>query len=272
MERQRIAVAGCGRMGLGMCRALVDAGFDALGFDIRPAGEFGDFARHMRFDPDEIRAHAEVLFTVVRDMAETEALLFEDQALAVDNPVLKTLVISSTLSPRDLARIGARAPRNVTLIDAPMSGSQIAAEERRLSFMLGGPAEALDRLQPALDAMGARFHRMGPFGAGMATKVLNNFVAVSSVAAVRRSLGWADELGLDREALLAVMHDSSGQTWFGSNFDVIEFARHGYDRGNTVGILAKDVEAALDGVGAPDDPLGRAVIDAIRALRPLPEG
>ena len=45
-----------------------------------------------------------------------------------------------------------------------------------------------------------------------------------------------------------MMHDSSGQTWFGSNFEKIEFSRHGYDPDNTVGILKKDIESCLDAV------------------------
>lgn len=263
----RIAIAGCGRMGLGMARALVGAGYEAIGFDIRPREAFGAFAQHMIFDAAELRSWAEILFTVVRDIDETEALLFTDQA-ALKAPNLKTLVISSTLSPRYVKELANRTPRHITLIDAPMSGAQIAADERRLSFMLGGDDQALDRLMPLFRAMGTKHHRMGGFGAGMTAKVLNNFVAVSSVAATRRALTWAQQLDLDEDKLLALMHDSSGQTWFGSHFDQIEFSRQGHDAQNTIGILAKDVASALDGVGAPDDPHGNALIDVIKALRP----
>ncbi len=57
----RVAVAGCGRMGLGMCCALAEAGFDARGFDVRPAAEYGAFARAMLPDAAALKAHAEVL-------------------------------------------------------------------------------------------------------------------------------------------------------------------------------------------------------------------
>ncbi|QIE56304.1 NAD(P)-dependent oxidoreductase [Pikeienuella piscinae] len=264
---KNITVAGCGRMGLPMARALRAAGFAARGFDIRPPAAFGDFAMHM-IDVATMRAETEILITVVRDAAETEALLFSDQA-ALSGPPLTTLIVSSTLSPRLLPEIAARAPTGLTLIDAPMSGAQVAAEERRLSFMLGGDQATLDRLQPLFAAMGAAYHRMGGFGAGMAAKVLNNYVAAASVASVRQALEWAGPLGLDRERLLKLMHDSSGQTWFGSNFERIEFAGDGYQADNTIGILPKDVAAALDGVGAPDDPVGRAVIERLKRLTPL---
>ena len=95
----RVAVAGCGRMGFGMCRALADAGFDARGFDVRPVADFGDFAPNMLPNAAALKAHAEVLFTVVRDVAQTDALLFDDQAVLSGESAVKVLVISSTLSP-----------------------------------------------------------------------------------------------------------------------------------------------------------------------------
>ncbi|MEL7464916.1 MAG: NAD(P)-binding domain-containing protein [Pseudomonadota bacterium] len=263
----KIIVAGCGRMGLPMARALRAAGFDARGFDVKPREAFGDFAPHM-VDAETMRAEAETLITVVRDAAETDALLFDVQRAAT-GPALKTLIVSSTLSPKYLSTIRDRAPDRLTFIDAPMSGAQIAAEERRLSFMLGGDKAALDALQPLFDAMGTKHHRMGPFGAGMAGKVLNNYVAGAAAAGVRRALDWAPEMGLDRDRLLAMIHDSSGQTWFGSNFNKIEFARDGYAPDNTVHILQKDVAAALDGADAPDDALGTAVIGELRGWKPL---
>lgn len=62
----KITVAGCGRMGLGMAKALKAAGFDGRGFDIRPASEFAEFADHM-IDAETMRQETEILITVVRD-------------------------------------------------------------------------------------------------------------------------------------------------------------------------------------------------------------
>lgn len=110
---------------------------------------------------------------------------------------------------------------------------------------------------------------MGGYGAGMAAKVLNNLIAATSTVANRLVLDWADELGIDEKRLLDLMHTSSGQTWFGSNFNDIEFARDGFDIENTIGILKKDVEAAVD--GAPDDAdfdLPLTVIKMLEKMRP----
>lgn len=265
----KVGVAGCGRMGFGMARAMASAGIDVTGFDIRPIDDFGEFANRMVMDPASFAADREAILTVVRDIAQTEALLFEDQAILSKAPRLKYLVICSTLSPRYLTDLAARVPGHIRLIDAPMSGAQVAADEARLSFMLGGADADLDALDPLFRAMGTRIHRMGGPGAGMTAKVLNNFVAGTATLAVRQALDWADELGVDQKRLLALMHDSSGQTWFGSNFEMIEFARHGYDAENTIGIFKKDLESCLDAV----DPASRAglpeaAVAAMAALKP----
>ncbi len=252
-----------------MARALLRGGVDVYGFDVRPAAEFGGFAGRMIADPRAFAERCQVVFTVVRDQRQTDDLLFDDQALLAGPNGIETLVVSSTLSPRYLLALRDRVPPEIDMADAPMSGAAIAAEEARLSFMLGGADASLEALQPLLKLMGTHFHRMGGLGAGMTAKVLNNFVAATAVTAVRQVLDWTDELGVDRAKLLALMHDSSGQTWFGSNFDKIEFARDGYDPDNTIGILKKDVESALDAVGAnPDEGLQAAVIAYLATLKP----
>jgi 3-hydroxyisobutyrate dehydrogenase-like beta-hydroxyacid dehydrogenase len=263
-----VGVAGCGRMGLPMARALLRAGVETWGFDIRPPDAFGDFAGRMIADPAAFAARCDVVICVVRDVTQTERLLFGAQGLLRRGGAIRSLVVSSTLSPRWLAGLPSRAP-GLALVDAPMSGAVVAAEEARLSFMLGGQDADLDRLAPLFAAMGRVSHRMGPFGAGMTAKVLNNFVAASSVVAVRQALDWADALGVDRARLLALMHDSSGQTWFGSSFGRIEFARDGWATDNSIGLLEKDVLACLDAAGADrDEGLQAALLARLRALAP----
>lgn len=266
----KIGVAGCGRMGLGMARAMARAGYDVTGFDVRPTVEFGDFADRMTKDPGRFATDREVIFTVVRDIDQTEDLLLRKQAILSRAPPLKYLVISSTLSPRYLADLRTRLPRDLAVVDAPMSGAQIAADEARLSFMLGGADADLDALDPVFRTMGSKIHRMGGPGAGMTSKVLNNFVAACGVAGARQAIDWSADLGIDRERLFALMHDSSGQNWFVSNFEDIEFSRDGYDPENTIGILKKDVESCLDAVDPETRPgLPESVVSAIAGFRKI---
>jgi len=269
MALSGIGIAGCGRMGEPMLAALLSHGFDARGFDVRPASEFGEIAPHISNDPVEFARGLRILLTVVRDIPQTDEVLFDQQRFLQTAPELETVVICSTLSPNYVRSLRARVPSNITLIDAPMSGARIAAEEERLSFMLGGESAALEALQPLFAAMGRSFHHMGPFGSGMAAKVLNNLLAASNTVMTRLVLDWAQDQGVDETRLLELISKSSGQNWFASGFEAIEFARDGYTSENTMGILKKDVESALD--AAPqnaDTRLPELLTQLIETLEP----
>lgn len=263
-----IGVAGCGRMGAPMLGALQAAGLEAGGFDVRPPSEFGELAGAMTTNVLAFSNKITTLISVVRDIPQTEDVLFGAQGFAVA-PKLSRILICSTLSPRYVKTLRARVPEHIVLIDAPMSGAQIAAQEARLTFMLGGEQAELDAAQTILDAMGRQFHRMGAFGAGMQAKVLNNLLAAGSTAMTRLILDWGDEVGLDETALLNLISVSSGQNWLASGFDDIEFARDGHADDNTIGILVKDIDSALD--AAPDGAdmsLPEAVRVRLKSMQP----
>ena len=236
-----IGVAGCGRMGKPMLASLRRAEFDAAGFDLRSGLGTG-----IGTDAAAFAKPLKTLITVVRDAGETDALLFKDQALLEYAPNLETLLICSTLSPVYVVELRGRVAPQIAVIDAPMSGASVRAEAGTLSFMLGGDPEAIDLVMPLLSAMGQTFHNMGPLGAGMTSKVLNNLLAASSTVMTRLVLDWADAAGVDETKLLSLIDSASGQNWLASGFDDIEFARDGYAADNSIGILAKDVTAALD--------------------------
>jgi len=229
----------------------------------------------MLADPAEFARRAEIVISVVRDAAQSLELCFDRQALFTRATYPKTLVVSSTLSPRFLPDLRNRLPGDVTLVDAPMSGAPHAARLRKLSFMVGGPDDALDRLTPLFQAMGQHVFRLGALGAGMTAKVLNNYVASASVVAVRRAYARARELGVDLETLRSVMKASSGATWFGDHFHEIDWAREGYQTDNTIGILEKDIRSGLDAMEgaarAAPDAYDAALLAAIRAMEPFAE-
>ncbi|MBI1415872.1 MAG: NAD-binding protein [Limimaricola sp.] len=265
MQNAIIGVAGCGRMGLGMLRCLRRANFSARGLDIRSG-----IGPEVTTDAGTFATGLTTLVTVVRDAEQTDAVLFGAQGIVARAPGLRHILVCSTLSPRYVLQLQDRVPTAITLIDAPMSGAQSGADAGTLSFMLGGDAAGLDAVQPLIDAMGRVSHRMGPYGAGMRAKVLNNMIAAASVTTTRLALDWAMEGGLDPRAFLDLVNDSSGQTWFSSGFDRIEFARDGLADDNSIGILAKDVAAALDAAppGA-DTSLPEKLRAAILSLGPL---
>lgn len=269
---ETIGIAGCGAMGLPMARSLLAAGFDVWGFDVRPLAEFGDFQPRMVGDPAEFAARCPTVISVVRDIRQTLDLCFDEQALFAREARPRRLVVSSTVSPRFLGELAARLPDGTELVDAPMSGAPVAAREARLTFMVGGMDATVDELMPLFRAMGRTIHHLGKLGAGMTVKVVNNFVAASSVVAVRHAMAAAQALGVAPDLLTQVMAQSSGGTWYGDNFAAIDWAAEGYDPENTIGILEKDVKSFLDALTSLPDFDGseqaEQVIENLRKLLP----
>lgn len=113
--RSRTGIAGCGRMGAPMLAALRAAGVPARGYDVLPMD-----TSHITDAIAVFSEDLDTLITVVRDIDETEAVLFGDQNFAAI-PSLIRIIICSTLSPRYVASLRARIPALIALIDARMS-------------------------------------------------------------------------------------------------------------------------------------------------------
>jgi 3-hydroxyisobutyrate dehydrogenase-like beta-hydroxyacid dehydrogenase len=274
MSKDVVGIAGCGAMGLPMAQRLADAGYEVWGHDVRPVGEFGEFASRMVGDAAGFSERCNIVISVVRDAAQTRALLFgESQGIVKGLQPPDVLVISSTLSPRFIRHLSKELPQGLELVDAPMSGAPYRARSGTLSFMLGGPDDVLERLTPLFKVMGEDIFRIGPASMGMTAKVLNNYCAATSVVATHRVLGMARALELDERTLLNVMKASSGSNWFADRIDQIDWASEGYSASNTIGIVEKDVESALDAVSehpaVAHGPLDDALLASLRALESL---
>jgi 3-hydroxyisobutyrate dehydrogenase len=200
------------------------------------------------------------LLVAPRDILEVEEMLFEGLALVRSLPALDTIVIAATLHPRFVRALRGRIEDDIALVDAPWSGTLRAAEEGQISFVLGGEAAVIARLQPLFAALGQRAARMGEFGTGMAAKVLRDHLAAASGAMTRLALDWAEAQGIDEACLL----EASGAVLAAvpqPGFDVDLGDGAGEDR---ISDLLRGVEASIDTA------LTRAHLTPPRRGRPMP--
>ena len=91
---------------------------------------------------------------------------------------------------------------DVTLVDAPVSGSKGPAENGELSIFASGPAEARSRLDPLFDALGQRTIWVGPVGTGSRLKLVANVWLALAAEAVNTSLALAHGLGVEAESVV----------------------------------------------------------------------
>ena len=155
----------------------------------------------------------------------------------------------STASPQSTQRIhAALAQRGVELLDAGISGGAKAADAGTLTIMVGGDADALDRVRPILERFASKIFHMGDSGAGHIAKLLNNFLNGISLAATAEVMVAAKLSGLDLETFLDVLNASSGV-----NFATLNRFPHiikgDYLEGGLTGrLMAKDIRLYLEHV------------------------
>ena len=243
--KEKIGLAGCGNMGLPMLNAMLSKNIDAKGYDIERKTSLLSLGKDFVSSKKKFLDDRNIIISVVRDASDTVELCQGNNGL-FEQRSSKILIIASTLSPKFVVDLKSKAPKNITIIDAPMSGATIAAREARLTFMVGCEKVFFNYIEPLLGVMGARINHIGNYGSGMMVKVLNNFIAASSVVSVRHVLHQAQKFELDIDALFKTIDTSSGQTWFGTNRADIEWFKENFENDNTMGILKKDVEAYVD--------------------------
>ncbi|MCB1845795.1 MAG: NAD(P)-dependent oxidoreductase [Halieaceae bacterium] len=216
---------GLGMMGNPMAQNLLKAGQGLTVFDLRPEA-VQPCARLGATVAESIAqlAACEVVFIIVNTSAQLNEVLFADDGLVHHLPAgeKRTIVVMSTVAPAVIKAAQERIDnRDITLIDAPVSGGPLIAESGQLSFMIGGAdAATMDRLRPALEAMGKDIFTIGGLGTGLAVKLINNIVALGNAYVFTQALGIGAAAGLDIERVVEVMSASSGKNWCTDNWEM----------------------------------------------------
>jgi 3-hydroxyisobutyrate dehydrogenase len=208
MAKQSVALLGLGTMGSGMVANLLKAGFPlAVWNRSRAKAEaFAAQGARVAATPADAARGANVVVSMLADDAASRAVwLGADGALAAAEEGA-VLVESSTVTPAWIAELEAAArARGLDFLDAPVTGSRAQAANGQLSFLVGGPSEALEAVRPVLEAMSKEILSLGPVGSGAKLKLINNFLCGVQVASLAEGIAWIERSGLDREQALAFL-------------------------------------------------------------------
>jgi 3-hydroxyisobutyrate dehydrogenase-like beta-hydroxyacid dehydrogenase len=203
----RVAFLGLGIMGRSMAANLVKAGHEVTVWNRTP-GKDVEGGRSAP-SPAEAARGAEVVWMCVSDTKAVESVLFGAQGVGESLAEGMTVVDSSTISPSATLKFAERVGASgVRYVDAPMTGSKIAAEGGTLIFMVGGEEAAIENLRPLFAAMGKVFFRMGDTGKGQAAKLAMNLQIALIYEGFAEALTLATKLGVDAESLLPLINAS----------------------------------------------------------------
>jgi 3-hydroxyisobutyrate dehydrogenase-like beta-hydroxyacid dehydrogenase len=210
---RRIGFVGLGMMGAPMAANLLKAGFEVTVHDLRPEaiaalqGQGATAARNL----GELATCDATIVMVNTDGQAREVI---GELTERSERGRYTILSMSTILPSTIRELGERASgAGVGLLDAPVSGGPIVARLGALAIMVGGDPVLFDRVRPVFEAMGRSISHVGPLGAGLAVKLVNNMIAISVVPVVTQALRVGLEQGLELSTMVEVIKASSGNTW-----------------------------------------------------------
>lgn len=253
-----IGFIGLGAMGTGMAKRLVGAGFDVVGFDVRPeaAERLAAAGGRAAASPAEAARGAGLLIVMVVNAEQTEGVLFgEEGAVAALTPGT-TVVCSVTVPPAFARGLGARlAETGHHLLDAPVSGGAVGAEGGTLTVMASGPAEAFAAAEGALAACARKVYRLGDApGIGSTVKAVNQLMAGVNLVTAAEGMAFGAKLGADPKALLDIITESAGGSWMLGNRGP-HMVDGDFTPLSAMTIWKKDLGIVLDAARALDMPL-----------------
>jgi 3-hydroxyisobutyrate dehydrogenase-like beta-hydroxyacid dehydrogenase len=225
---QRVGFIGLGVMGAPMAANLIDKGFRVIAQDLRREAVDRLVARGATAAAGLADLVAcDVVIVMVNTDAQAREVIESLISLLRERP--RPILCMSTILPSTARELGEMADAaGIGLLDAPVSGGPIVAQLGRLAIMVGGDRALFDEVRPVFAAMGSAIRHVGPLGAGLTLKLVNNMIAISTVPLVLEALRIGLAQGMELSTMVEVIKASSGNTWITENWEqaqlFLEFA------------------------------------------------
>jgi 3-hydroxyisobutyrate dehydrogenase-like beta-hydroxyacid dehydrogenase len=203
-----VGFVGLGVMGGRIALRLLRAGHSVTGYNRTRAKAAWLEAEGLRLagSPRAAAEAADITFSMVTGTAALEAVTEGPDGVLQGLGPGKVYVDMSTVSPsasRELA--GRVAERGAAMLDAPVSGSVVTLEEGRLSIMVGGDREVVDRVRPVLQDIGPTVTHVGPAGQAVLMKIATNLSLAVQMVAFSEGVLLAEKAGIPRETAVEVL-------------------------------------------------------------------
>ncbi|MCB0948554.1 MAG: NAD(P)-dependent oxidoreductase [Mycobacterium sp.] len=211
MSELKLGYIGLGNMGAPMARRLVEWPGGVTVFDLRteamtPLVEAGASLADSVADV----AAADIISVTVLDDEQVRDVVGQLAAHAKPGTVI---AIHSTISPQTAVELAdALRPRDIHVIDAPVSGGGGAAEKGELAIMVGADREVYERVKPAFKRMGSMIVHAGDPGSGTRMKLARNMLTFIGYAAACEAMQLAEANNIDLAQLGRVVRHTDALT------------------------------------------------------------
>ncbi|HDJ21725.1 MAG TPA: NAD(P)-dependent oxidoreductase [Candidatus Bathyarchaeota archaeon] len=216
MDLKRIGFIGIGLMGKGMSLNLLKAGYPLTVWNrtkskALPVVEAG---AKLAGSPKEVAENSEVVITMVTGSKDVKEVLLGEQGAIHGAKAGDIFIDMSTISPQATVEIAEElAKKGVEMLDAPVSGGVIGANNGTLSIMVGGKEEVFEECKPIFEAMGKTITYIGGNGAGQVCKAVNQILVGTTMLGVAEALVFASKAGVDVRRVHQAVSGGAAGSW-----------------------------------------------------------
>jgi len=208
MTKPVIGFIGLGLMGSNMVENLQKKGFEPIVMDLNKEAVAAVVARGATeaTSTKELAAASDIVMLCLTTSNVVEMLVYAEDGILAGIKEGAVLIDFGTSIPASTRKIGADlAKKGAGMIDAPLGRTPAHAKDGLLNIMASGEKATFDKVKPILDIQGENVFYLGALGAGHTTKLINNFMGMTTVAAMSQAFAVADLAGVDRQQLWEIM-------------------------------------------------------------------
>ncbi len=208
MSKPTIGFIGLGLMGGNMVENLQKRGYQLTVMDLNPDAVATCVARGATAvnTAKALAQASDIVMLCLTTSNVVEKLVYADDGILAGIKEGAVLIDYGTSIPASTRKIGADlAAKGVGMIDAPLGRTPAHAKDGLLNIMAAGDIDTFNKVKPVLEDQGENVFHLGALGAGHTTKLVNNFMGMTTVCAMSQAFAVADRAGVDRQQLFDIM-------------------------------------------------------------------
>jgi 3-hydroxyisobutyrate dehydrogenase-like beta-hydroxyacid dehydrogenase len=210
----RIGFIGLGKMGSGLAKNLIRAGYDVLLFDINPEAVDavlkvgGSYAP----SPKEMALHADVIFTSLPLPKHLLQLIIEEELLNIMKAG-SLLIDVSTIDPKTARIIADMAEKqSIQFLACPLGKGPAQANDGTEPIFVGGKREVYESYKDLLEKVGNPVSYLGDVEQSTAFKLISNMVGMANLAVLSEGIKLAIQSGIDISQFKELMHETGADS------------------------------------------------------------
>lgn len=247
-NKPSVGFIGLGIMGLPMAGHILKAGYPLTVYN-RTRSKTRSLEAEgaaVAASPREVAENSRMIITMVSDSPDVQEVVAGPDGVLDGVRPGSVVMDMSTISPqveRDLDR--QLREKGCALVDAPVSGGDVGAQNATLAIMAGGDREAFDRAVPIFETMGKTITYCGPVGSGQLTKLCNQILVAVTLMGVSEALVFAGKNGLDQRVMVEAVKGGAAGSWQLSNLAPRVVDRD-FAPGFMVDLIQKDLRLVME--------------------------